>query len=189
MNWGRSEVDPKRPFNVEDYGVALLKLKSGRTIAMEVSSHSLDQRRVDGITFAAAVFTNLTRDHLARVQKLHSDYRLDIEQLTSQIKQGEQKFADYWVEQQELTRRLLELQKDSDAQKADLTRAHIEREQAQLRDYEHSFQKGGREAEDTHLPPAAGALKAVKEIISGGNRTPVLQRCPECGKIAGIVSN
>ena len=35
-----------------------------RTIAMEVSSHSLDQRRVDGITFAAAVFTNLTRDHL-----------------------------------------------------------------------------------------------------------------------------
>lgn len=35
-----------------------------RTIAMEVSSHSLDQRRVDGIAFAAAVFTNLTRDHL-----------------------------------------------------------------------------------------------------------------------------
>ncbi len=34
------------------------------TVAMEVSSHSLDQRRVDGITFAAAVFTNLTRDHL-----------------------------------------------------------------------------------------------------------------------------
>jgi UDP-N-acetylmuramoyl-L-alanyl-D-glutamate--2,6-diaminopimelate ligase len=35
-----------------------------RTVAMEVSSHSLDQRRVDGIAFAAAVFTNLTRDHL-----------------------------------------------------------------------------------------------------------------------------
>lgn len=34
------------------------------TLAMEVSSHSLDQRRVDGIAFAAAVFTNLTRDHL-----------------------------------------------------------------------------------------------------------------------------
>ena len=34
------------------------------TVAMEVSSHSLDQRRVDGIAFAAAVFTNLTRDHL-----------------------------------------------------------------------------------------------------------------------------
>src|SRR5438876_3229886 len=32
--------------------------------AMEVSSHALALRRVDGIRFAAAVFTNLTRDHL-----------------------------------------------------------------------------------------------------------------------------
>ena len=32
--------------------------------AMEVSSHALSLRRVDGMTFAAAIFTNLTRDHL-----------------------------------------------------------------------------------------------------------------------------
>ena len=32
--------------------------------AMEVSSHALSLRRVDGMKFAAAVFTNLTRDHL-----------------------------------------------------------------------------------------------------------------------------
>jgi UDP-N-acetylmuramoyl-L-alanyl-D-glutamate--2,6-diaminopimelate ligase len=31
---------------------------------MEVSSHALDLRRVDGIHFAARVFTNLTQDHL-----------------------------------------------------------------------------------------------------------------------------
>jgi len=31
---------------------------------MEASSHSLDQGRLDGLTFTAAVFTNLTRDHL-----------------------------------------------------------------------------------------------------------------------------
>jgi predicted dehydrogenase len=35
-DWGRSEVDPKRPFDVEDYGVALVRLKSGRSISMEV---------------------------------------------------------------------------------------------------------------------------------------------------------
>lgn len=32
--------------------------------AMEVSSHALDQRRADGLRFAAGVFTNLTGDHL-----------------------------------------------------------------------------------------------------------------------------
>ena len=33
-------------------------------VAMEVSSHSLHQRRVDGVLFDVVVFTNLTRDHL-----------------------------------------------------------------------------------------------------------------------------
>jgi UDP-N-acetylmuramoyl-L-alanyl-D-glutamate--2,6-diaminopimelate ligase len=33
-------------------------------VVMEASSHSLDQGRLDGLGFAAAVFTNLTRDHL-----------------------------------------------------------------------------------------------------------------------------
>jgi UDP-N-acetylmuramoyl-L-alanyl-D-glutamate--2,6-diaminopimelate ligase len=33
-------------------------------VTMETSSHSLDQGRLDGLRFAAAVFTNLTRDHL-----------------------------------------------------------------------------------------------------------------------------
>ncbi len=39
--------------------------------AMEVSSHALAQRRVAGTRFAAALFTNLTRDHL--------DYHPDVE--------------------------------------------------------------------------------------------------------------
>ena len=34
------------------------------SVVMEVSSHSLDQRRVEGLSFAAALFTNFTRDHL-----------------------------------------------------------------------------------------------------------------------------
>jgi len=32
--------------------------------AVEASSHGLDQRRLDGLSIAAAAFTNLTRDHL-----------------------------------------------------------------------------------------------------------------------------
>ena len=31
---------------------------------MEVSSHALDQGRVDGVRFHSAAFTNLSRDHL-----------------------------------------------------------------------------------------------------------------------------
>lgn len=34
------------------------------TVAMEVSSHALDQHRVDGTSFASVCFTNLSHDHL-----------------------------------------------------------------------------------------------------------------------------
>lgn len=33
-------------------------------VVMEVSSHALDQKRTDGLRFGAAIFTNLTGDHL-----------------------------------------------------------------------------------------------------------------------------
>ncbi len=38
--------------------------RGARNVAMEVSSHGLDQDRVAGVKFDAAIFTNLTRDHL-----------------------------------------------------------------------------------------------------------------------------
>ena len=38
--------------------------RGARNVAMEVSSHGLDQGRVAGIKYDLAVFTNLTRDHL-----------------------------------------------------------------------------------------------------------------------------
>ncbi len=44
--------------------LAELRHRGTTHVAMEASSHSLDQRRLEGMTFAAGVFTNLTRDHL-----------------------------------------------------------------------------------------------------------------------------
>ncbi len=44
--------------------LAALVERGTTDVAMETSSHSLDQGRLDGLVFAAAVYTNLTRDHL-----------------------------------------------------------------------------------------------------------------------------
>ena len=44
--------------------LAALVARGARGAAMEVSSHSLDQGRVDGLVFRAGIFTNLSRDHL-----------------------------------------------------------------------------------------------------------------------------
>ena len=35
--WGRSEIDPKAPFDVDDLSVALIKMRSGRTVLLEAS--------------------------------------------------------------------------------------------------------------------------------------------------------
>jgi UDP-N-acetylmuramoyl-L-alanyl-D-glutamate--2,6-diaminopimelate ligase len=43
---------------------AELRNRGCKTVAMEASSHALDQNRLYGMTFAATVFTNLTHDHL-----------------------------------------------------------------------------------------------------------------------------
>lgn len=44
--------------------LALLRAGGAQAVAMEVSSHALDQGRVDEVRFETAAFTNLTQDHL-----------------------------------------------------------------------------------------------------------------------------
>jgi UDP-N-acetylmuramoyl-L-alanyl-D-glutamate--2,6-diaminopimelate ligase len=44
--------------------LARLRQQGADSVAMEVSSHGLDQGRVNGVAFDAALFTNLSRDHL-----------------------------------------------------------------------------------------------------------------------------
>jgi UDP-N-acetylmuramoyl-L-alanyl-D-glutamate--2,6-diaminopimelate ligase len=50
---------------------ALMKDQGAEQVAMEVSSHGIEQKRIEGLTFETSVFANLTQDHL--------DYHGDME--------------------------------------------------------------------------------------------------------------
>jgi len=51
--------------------LAELRQRGVRTVALEASSHGLDQRRLEAVRFSAAVYTNLTHEHL--------DYHADLD--------------------------------------------------------------------------------------------------------------
>lgn len=63
---GRDEVAERTTPEAPDMQALLREMVEHRcaACALEVSSHALAMRRVDAIRFAAAVFSNLTRDHL-----------------------------------------------------------------------------------------------------------------------------
>ena len=65
LNNGLSETKNTTPDSIllHEMLAEFLKRKA-EVVAMEVSSHGLDQGRVNGVAFDVAVFTNLTRDHL-----------------------------------------------------------------------------------------------------------------------------
>src|SRR4051812_18082196 len=60
---GGSGLTTPGPIELQQLLRTLLDSGVGR-IAMEVSSHALHQRRVEGLEYDVAVFTNLSRDHL-----------------------------------------------------------------------------------------------------------------------------
>jgi len=55
-------------------------------LVMEVSSHALDQDRVAGLGFDAALFTNLSRDHLDYHQDMESYYQAKKKLFTAYLK-------------------------------------------------------------------------------------------------------
>ena len=50
--------------------LAEIKNDGFKNVAMEVSSHALEQGRVSSVQFKTAIFTNLTQDHLAHLSAL-----------------------------------------------------------------------------------------------------------------------
>lgn len=70
IGWGRSsaELKPARlttedAFTVQ-HRLAVLREEGARWACLEASSHALDQGRLDGVRIRAALFSNLTRDHI-----------------------------------------------------------------------------------------------------------------------------
>ena len=59
---GATRTTPEAP-DLQQFLREMVTARCGACV-MEVSSHALALHRVDGIRFAAAIFTNLTRDHL-----------------------------------------------------------------------------------------------------------------------------
>lgn len=75
-----------------------------RYVFMEVSSHALDQQRVEGVRYSAAIFTNLTRDHLdyhkdmKEYQKAKKKLFDQLDEKAFAIVNGDDKHADFMLQ-------------------------------------------------------------------------------------------
>ncbi|MGJ8668180.1 MAG: UDP-N-acetylmuramoyl-L-alanyl-D-glutamate--2,6-diaminopimelate ligase [Oceanococcus sp.] len=85
-------------------GLAALVQDGADSLAMEVSSHALDQGRINGVELDVAVFTNLSRDHL----DYHGDLRnyarakrrlLETPDLGALIINADDDFGRLWVDE------------------------------------------------------------------------------------------
>jgi UDP-N-acetylmuramoyl-L-alanyl-D-glutamate--2,6-diaminopimelate ligase len=62
---GRKDLRHTTPDPIELHSILAALAKDGIThLALEASSHGLQQRRIDGVRLAAGAFTNISRDHL-----------------------------------------------------------------------------------------------------------------------------
>lgn len=82
------EIALTTPGAVEYHAVlAALEARGVTTVVTEASSHALDQRRLYGVEFAAAVYTNLTHDHLDYHKDLRSYLAAKL-LLSAQVRNG-----------------------------------------------------------------------------------------------------
>ena len=73
------------PESIQGQNLLAEMVKAGcKNVAMEVSSHALDQKRVHGMDFDACIFTNLTQDHLD-YHKTLNDYFLAKQELFTTV--------------------------------------------------------------------------------------------------------
>jgi UDP-N-acetylmuramoyl-L-alanyl-D-glutamate--2,6-diaminopimelate ligase len=74
------------PEAIDIFGMLAQMRDAGcRQAVMEVSSHGIDQKRVLGMQFDAAVFTNLTRDHLDYHQTLDAYFAAKARLFTGEV--------------------------------------------------------------------------------------------------------
>jgi UDP-N-acetylmuramoyl-L-alanyl-D-glutamate--2,6-diaminopimelate ligase len=73
------------PESLDIFGMMAQMRDAGcRQAVMEVSSHGIDQQRVRGLQFGAAVFTNLTRDHLDYHQTIEEYFAVKMRLFTGE---------------------------------------------------------------------------------------------------------
>jgi len=75
--WGRSEIDPKAPFDVDDFAVALIKMKSGRTVLLRASwaAHMAERSRENVELFGTEAGATTNPPQL--ILPGRKDYRLE----------------------------------------------------------------------------------------------------------------
>lgn len=84
---GNKKLNASRttPEGLELHGYFNEMLKAScESVIMEVSSHALDQGRVDSISFNTAVFTNLTQDHLDYHKNMEEYFQAKLKLFKSQ---------------------------------------------------------------------------------------------------------
>jgi UDP-N-acetylmuramoyl-L-alanyl-D-glutamate--2,6-diaminopimelate ligase len=83
------------PDPIELHAILAALAKDGVTyLALEASSHGLQQRRVDGVKLAAGAFTNLTRDHLDYHASVEDYFAQKLRLFTELLPQGASAVVD-----------------------------------------------------------------------------------------------